>query len=63
MSQELRQLSIAFTVRSPEHLPLKDGEQMYADDVQGEFSDVIGAAVTAWYEARGHILLACEPTL
>lgn len=63
MSKELRQLTVAFTVHNSEHLPLKDGEQMYADDVHDEISDVVGSALAAWYEARGRELLACEPTL
>ena len=61
MSKELRRIEIACTVHSSEHLPVKDGEQMYADDVIAELSDVVQAAVTAWYEQRGHDLLACEP--
>ena len=63
MSKELRQLTVAFTVHSSEHLPMKSGEQMYADDVHDEVRDVISTALAAWYGARGHELLACEPTL
>lgn len=62
MSKELRRIAISCTVHSWEHLPAKeDGEQMYADDVISELSDVVQAAVTAWYEQRGNQLLACEP--
>lgn len=63
MSREFRQLTVAFTVHKSENLPLKDGEQMYADDVCAEISDVIGAALSDWYHARGHELLAGEPIL
>jgi len=61
MSKELRHIGIACTVHSPEHLPTKDGEQMYADDVVEEMQDVIGAALDAWYQQRGRELLATEP--
>lgn len=62
MSAELRGLSIAFTVRTPDHLPkLPNGEQMYADDVSEELSDVVWAAVREWYASRGKDLLRCEP--
>ena len=33
------------------------------DDVASELADVVQAAVAAWYEQRGHLLLAREPTL
>lgn len=61
MSKEFRRIGISCTVHSWEHLPEKDGEQMYADDVVSELSDVVQAAVTAWYEQRGNQLLACDP--
>lgn len=61
MSKELHRIGIAFTVHCYEHLPEKDGEQMYADDVCAELSDVIEAAVMDWYRNRGKELLACEP--
>lgn len=61
MSKEFRQISVACTVNDPEHLPLKNGEQMYADDVIDELGDVVCEAVMAWYRRRGHQLLACEP--
>lgn len=61
MSKELRRIAISCTVHSSEHLPAKDGEQMYADDVIEEMRDAVQAAVTAWYEQRGNQLLACEP--
>ena len=63
MSKELRHIQIALTVHSYEHLPFKDGEQMYADDVVAELEDVVAAAVSAWYIKRGKDLLACEPIL
>lgn len=63
MSRELRHLQVAFTVNKPEHLPEKNGEQMYADDVYIELREVVTAAVDAWYLNRGHELLACEPLL
>jgi hypothetical protein len=55
--------SVGFTANSTDNLPVKDGEQMYADDVAEELSDVVQAAVTAWYQQRGHELLACEPNV
>lgn len=61
MSKELRRLGIAVTVHSPDNLPQRDGEQMYADDVMGEMQDAVTAAIDAWYQQRGHELLACEP--
>ena len=61
MSRELRRVTVSFTVDKPEHLPLKDGEQMYADDVAEELRDAVTAAVDAWYQQRGHELLACDP--
>jgi hypothetical protein len=63
MSRELRQLTVSFTVNKPEHLPFKDGVQMYADDVYAEVSDVVSAALGAWYRTRGHDLLTGEPLL
>jgi hypothetical protein len=53
--------SVGFTAHSSEHLPVKDGEQMYADDVADELRAVVQAAVAEWYEQRGSELLACEP--
>lgn len=50
-----------FTVSKSEHLPEKNGEPMYADDVAEEVRDVVGAALTAWYAERGHLMLECEP--
>lgn len=61
MSKEMRNIGIGFTVHSSEHLPEKDGEQMYADDVATEMIDVINAALDTWYAQRGKDLLACEP--
>jgi hypothetical protein len=61
MSRTHVTFNVGFTVHSPDHLPEKDGEQMYADDVAAELSDVVHAAVNAWYAERGHQLLACEP--
>jgi hypothetical protein len=63
MARELRQLTVSFTVNKPEHLPLKDGQQMYADDVYTEVSDVVSAALDAWCRVRGHDLLTGEPLL
>jgi hypothetical protein len=63
MAREFHRLTVAFTVHKSEHLPLKDGEQMYADDVCAEIGDVIGVALAEWYRVRGHDLLTCEPTL
>lgn len=56
-------LSVGFTAYDSDHLPVKDGEQMYADDVAEEVSDVVQAALAVWYEQRGHQLLACEPNV
>lgn len=61
MSRERRHIEVAFTVDKPEHLPSKDGEPMYADDVSQELREAIQGAVDAWYQTRGHELLACEP--
>jgi hypothetical protein len=61
MSRELRTAIVAFTVHKPEHLSLKNGEQMYADDVAEEVMDAVQQALTAWYAERGNLLLACEP--
>lgn len=61
MSKTLMQITVGFTALDSEHLPEKDGEQMYADDVANEVSDVVQAALTEWYEQRGRDLLACEP--
>ncbi len=54
-------VSVSVTVHSPEHLPVKGGEQMYSDDVIIEMRDVIQDAVDLWYACRGYSLLACEP--
>jgi hypothetical protein len=61
MSKTLTGFNVSFTVHSVDHLPEKDGEQMYADDVADEVRDVVQAAVNEWYERRGRELLACEP--
>lgn len=61
MSKELRRIEIACTVHPSDHLPEKDGEQMYADDVVSEMRDVIQATLDAWYQQRGHELLTYEP--
>lgn len=61
MSREQRGVIVSFTVLDPDHLPLKGGERMYADDVVGEVQDVVQKAVATWYATRGHELLACEP--
>ncbi|MCZ4509979.1 hypothetical protein O3Q52_17590 [Streptomyces sp. ActVer] len=61
MSKTLTGFNVSFTVHSSEHLPEKNGEQMYADDVAEEVRDVVRAAVYEWYGQRGRDLLACEP--
>lgn len=61
MSKELRRIEIACTVHSPDNLPTKDGEQMYADDVVEEMRETVEAAITDWYQRRGRELLATEP--
>lgn len=63
MSKTYMSISVGFTAYDSDHLPEKNGEQMYADDVADELSDIVQAAVTAWYEQRGHQLLACEPNV
>jgi len=63
MSREIRTAIVAFTVHKSEHLPLKNGEQMYADDVAEEVIDVVQQALDAWYAKRGNLLLACEPDI
>lgn len=61
MSKELRHIEIACTVHSPDNLPVKGGEQMYADDVVQEMRATVTAALDDWYRRRGHELLATEP--
>lgn len=61
MSRERRDVEISFIVNKPEHLPLKDGEQMYADDVVQEFREFLGPLIDLWYEGRGRELLDHEP--
>ncbi|MFF9215616.1 hypothetical protein [Streptomyces viridosporus] len=61
MSKERRHVEIACTVHSPDNLPAKDGEQMYADDVVQEMREVVSAALDEWYKRRGHELLTYEP--
>jgi hypothetical protein len=61
VSRELRSLQISFTTNKSEHLPKKDGEQMYADDVDQELREAMATALDSWYRERGHELLACEP--
>jgi hypothetical protein len=63
MSHELRHVEVTVTVLDCEHLPEKNSQQMYADDVMGEIRDVIAGALTGWYEQRGHDLLAHEPII
>ncbi|MBX9392260.1 hypothetical protein K4749_01265 [Streptomyces sp. TRM72054] len=63
MSKTYMSFSVGFTANSPDNLPERDGEQMYADDVAEEMRDEVNAALTAWYQQRGHQLLACEPTV
>jgi len=63
VSKTYMSFSVGFTANSPDHLPVKDGEPMYADDVAEEISDIVQAALTAWYRQRGHQLLACEPNV
>lgn len=61
MSKEQRDVKVLFTVHSPDNLPLKDGQQMYADDVEGELRDIVQAAVTEWYQQRGNQLVTYDP--
>jgi hypothetical protein len=61
MGRELRRIEIAFTVHDPDHLPTRDGEQLYADDVAEEIRAVVGNALAAWHAGRGLRLLAHEP--
>jgi hypothetical protein len=63
VSRELRRVEVTVTVLDCEHLPEKDGQPMYADDVMDEIRNVIAAALTGWYEQRGHDLLAHEPII
>jgi hypothetical protein len=63
VSRELRRVEVVFTVLDYEHLPEKAGDQMSADDVVDEIRGVARAALTTWYEQRGHNLLAGEPTV
>ncbi|MDT0306872.1 hypothetical protein RM780_07830 [Streptomyces sp. DSM 44917] len=61
MSAELRDVRVSFTVRTSEHLPRRDGERMYADDVEEEVRGVVASALRSWYDARGRDLLVCDP--
>ncbi|MEU5077090.1 hypothetical protein AB0G76_36910 [Streptomyces asoensis] len=61
MSKERRDVTVAFTVHSVDNLPLKDGEQMYADDVEVEVREAVERAVAEWYQRRGHHLVTYEP--
>ena len=61
MSKERRGFEVVVTVHSVDNLPLKDGEQMYADDVETEMRDVVTAALNEWYQRRGHELLTHAP--
>lgn len=61
MSKELHDFEIVAIVHSVDNLPLKDGEQMYADDVVQEMREVVIAALDEWYQQRGHELLTHEP--
>ncbi|MFF7949413.1 hypothetical protein [Streptomyces griseorubiginosus] len=61
MSKERRGVEVSFTVHSPDNLPLKDGHQMHADDVEVEVRGVVQAAVTEWYQQRGNQLVTCDP--
>jgi hypothetical protein len=60
MSKTLTGFNVSFTVYSSEHLPEKNGEQMYADDVADEVRAVVRRRQRR-YEQRGRELLACEP--
>lgn len=61
MSKERRHVEVAFTILDCEDLPTRDGETMYADDVEIEVRDVVEAALASWYQQRGHQLLASPP--
>lgn len=61
MSKTVERIGVSMTVRTPEHLPVKDGEQMYSDDVASEVRDVVQCALDSWYRERGRLLLVCEP--
>ncbi|MFJ9847520.1 hypothetical protein ACIRYZ_45305 [Kitasatospora sp. NPDC101155] len=63
MSRELRHVEVTITVLDCEHLPEKNGQQMYADDVVDEIRDVLAAALATWYQQRGHQLLDYEPDI
>lgn len=58
MSKEFRSVTFSFTVKDPEDLP----GDWYADDVIEEIERVLSTRLAEWYEARGHALLACDPT-
>ena len=61
VSKERRHVEVAFTVNSVDNLPLKDGRQIHADDVEIEIRDVVQDAVTAWYQRCGHELVTYDP--
>jgi hypothetical protein len=54
-------VKVSFVALDCEELPKKDGQTMYADDVEVEVRDVVEAAVTDWYRRRGHALVSFEP--
>lgn len=61
MSRTLGDARVCFTVSKPEHLPEKNGEQMYADDVVEELSGALDRFLGTWYTERGHELLSSPP--
>lgn len=61
MSKTHMQVTVSFTALDSDHLPRKNGEQMYADDVAEEINSVVTVALDEWHRQRGRELLACEP--
>jgi hypothetical protein len=45
VSREHHHLEISFTTRDSGHLPEKDGEQMYTDDVDQELREAMATAL------------------
>lgn len=63
MSRTRCEIRVCFTVSKSEHLPEKNGEQMYADDVAEELRDALDRFLDTWYAERGHLLLDGEPNV
>ncbi|QFY09621.1 hypothetical protein GBF35_25850 [Nonomuraea phyllanthi] len=59
MSATITRWSFTATINDSDHLP----EDVSYDEVTAEIEEVVTDALTAWYNERGHQLLACEPVV